>query len=168
MCITTQAPPRGDSSHDGSGNGSVGLPRAWPPVTKHPPSRRGHQVPGAMLAPKGLNSKRLGPAAREASLGGWAQGRGARHDCIPGGHALSSWVPVAQRMNQHHQVAASSTLLPSSLRAWKLQRDKEKDFDKVPENLWPPPHLEEQSSDWQLWFFRETLELSCQPNVSEF
>lgn len=66
----TQAPPRGDSSHDGSGNGSVGLPRAWPPVTKHPPSRQGHQVPGAMLAPKGLKRKCLGPAAREASLGG--------------------------------------------------------------------------------------------------
>lgn len=56
---------------------SVGLPRAWPPVTKHPPSRRGHQVPGAMLAPKGLKRKCLGPAAREASLGGWAQDGGS-------------------------------------------------------------------------------------------
>lgn len=27
----------------------------------------GHQVPGAMLAPKGLKRKRLGPAAREVS-----------------------------------------------------------------------------------------------------
>jgi len=33
-------------------------------------------------------------------------------DCIPGGCTLSLWVPVAQRMNQHHQEtkAASSTL----------------------------------------------------------
>lgn len=68
-------------------------------------------------------------------------------DCIPGGCTLSLWVPVAQRMNQHHQEtkAASSTLPTLLIAGLKTTMGIKKDLDKVPENLWPPLPLKNKA-----------------------